>query len=71
MTGTVRCKLYKGNVIVVGRKSPFTLYNQVGGMGFCIAYSHKAGLKCFLRLHYCAVSYSDFIIFDRAAPCMG
>lgn len=28
VTGTVRLKLYKGNVIVVGRKSPYSLYNQ-------------------------------------------
>lgn len=28
MTGTVRCKLYKGNVIIEGRKSPFTIYNS-------------------------------------------
>ncbi|KAJ9510431.1 hypothetical protein QJQ45_015895 [Haematococcus lacustris] len=28
-TGTVRVKLYKGNVIVVGRKSPFSLYDKV------------------------------------------
>lgn len=28
VTGTVRLKLYKGNVVVVGRKSPFSLYNQ-------------------------------------------
>ena len=27
-TGTVRVKLYKGNVSVVGRKSPFSLYNE-------------------------------------------
>ena len=27
VTGTVRLKLYKGNVIVVGRKSGRTLYN--------------------------------------------
>ena len=26
--GTVRCKLYKGNVIVVGRKSPYSLYDS-------------------------------------------
>jgi argininosuccinate synthase len=26
VTGTVRLKLYKGNVIVVGRSSPFSLY---------------------------------------------
>ena len=28
ITGTVRLKLYKGNVIVVGRKSPFSLYRE-------------------------------------------
>jgi len=28
VTGTVRVKLYKGNVIVTGRRSPNSLYNQ-------------------------------------------
>lgn len=28
MTGTVRLKLYKGHVIVVGRKSPYSLYRE-------------------------------------------
>ncbi len=28
MTGSVRLKLYKGNVILVGRKSPFSLYRE-------------------------------------------
>jgi argininosuccinate synthase len=28
VTGTVKIKLYKGNCIVVGRKSPYSLYNQ-------------------------------------------
>jgi argininosuccinate synthase len=28
VTGTARMKLYKGNVVVVGRKSPFSLYNE-------------------------------------------
>ena len=28
VTGTVRVKLYKGGVSVVGRKSPYSLYNQ-------------------------------------------
>ena len=28
MTGVVRAKLYKGNVIITGRKSPFSLYNE-------------------------------------------
>ena len=28
VTGTARLKLYKGNCIVVGRKSPFSLYSD-------------------------------------------
>ena len=28
VTGTVRCKLYKGNVMIVGRKSPYSLYSE-------------------------------------------
>jgi len=28
MTGTVRLKLYKGNLTVAGRKSPYSLYNE-------------------------------------------
>ena len=28
VTGTVRLKLYKGNATVIGRESPFSLYNQ-------------------------------------------
>ena len=28
VTGTVRLKLYKGNLIVAGRKSPFSLYRE-------------------------------------------
>ena len=28
VTGTVRCKLYKGNVIITGRKSPYSLYSE-------------------------------------------
>lgn len=28
VTGTVRLKLYKGNIIVVGRKSPYSLYRE-------------------------------------------
>ena len=27
VTGTVRVKLYKGNIMVAGRKSPVSLYN--------------------------------------------
>ena len=28
ITGTVRLKLYKGNIIIAGRKSPYSLYRQ-------------------------------------------
>ena len=28
VTGTVRLKLYKGNIIIAGRKSPFSLYRE-------------------------------------------
>ena len=28
VTGTVRLKLYKGNIIIAGRKSPFSLYDE-------------------------------------------
>lgn len=28
VTGTVRCKLYKGNCTIVGRKSPYSLYRE-------------------------------------------
>ncbi len=28
VSGTVRLKLYKGNVIVIGRSSPYSLYSQ-------------------------------------------
>ncbi len=28
VTGSVRLKLYKGNVIVEGRKSPYSLYSE-------------------------------------------
>jgi argininosuccinate synthase len=28
VTGTVRLKLYKGNASVIGRESPYSLYNQ-------------------------------------------
>lgn len=28
VTGTVRMKLYKGNVLITGRKSPYSLYSE-------------------------------------------
>jgi argininosuccinate synthase len=43
VTGTVRLKLYKGNVRVVGRKSPYSLYDQdlVTFEEGTVAYDHR------------------------------
>src|SRR4029078_12183026 len=36
VTGFVRLKLYKGNIIIAGRKSPKSLYDtQIGAMEYC------------------------------------
>lgn len=42
VTGTVRVKLYKGNVIVCGRKSPFSLYKrELASFEDTGGYSHR------------------------------
>ncbi|MFK8252833.1 argininosuccinate synthase [Ancylobacter terrae] len=43
VTGTVRLKLYKGNATVVGRESPYSLYNQdlVTFEEGAVAYDHR------------------------------
>jgi argininosuccinate synthase len=43
VTGTVRVKLYKGNAIVTGRKSPFSLYDKelVTFEEGAVAYDHR------------------------------
>ena len=43
MTGRVRLKLYKGNVIVVGRESQYSLYDQelVTFEEGAVAYDHR------------------------------
>ena len=43
VTGSVRIKLYKGNVDVVGRESPYSLYNQdlVTFEEGAVAYDHR------------------------------
>ena len=43
VTGAVRLKLYKGNVIVTGRKSPYSLYDQelVTFEEGAVAYDHR------------------------------
>jgi argininosuccinate synthase len=52
VTGTVRLKLYKGNVAVVGRASPYSLYDQdlVTFEEGKIAYDHRDAAG-FIRLH--------------------
>lgn len=51
VTGTVRVKLYKGNVIVCGRKSPFSLYKkELASFEEDGGYSHKDA-EGFIRLN--------------------
>jgi len=41
VTGTVRLKLYKGNAIIAGRKSPFSMYNEaLASFGDGSGYDH-------------------------------
>ncbi len=63
ITGTVRLKLYKGNVILAGRKSPFSLYredyvtfdaddvyNQADANGFIRLYGLPLKVEAMLRV---------------------
>jgi argininosuccinate synthase len=52
VTGTVRLKLYKGNVAVVGRESPYSLYDQdlVTFEEGAVAYDHRDA-QGFIRLN--------------------
>jgi len=52
VAGTVRLKLYKGNVSVVGRESPYSLYNQdlVTFEEGAVAYDHRDAAG-FIRLN--------------------
>jgi argininosuccinate synthase len=52
VTGTVRLKLYKGNVSVIGRESPYSLYNQdlVTFEEGAFAYDHRDAAG-FIRLN--------------------
>ncbi|HWV57718.1 MAG TPA: argininosuccinate synthase [Longimicrobiales bacterium] len=50
VTGTVRLKLYKGNVIIAGRRSPYSLYDQaLASFGDEADYDH-ADAAGFIRL---------------------
>lgn len=51
VNGTVRVKLYKGNCVVVGRKSPESLYQEeLATYGKQDTFDHKAALG-FIKLH--------------------
>lgn len=52
VTGTVKVKLYKGNVTVIGRQSPYSLYNQdlVTFEDGAVAYDHRDAAG-FIRLN--------------------
>ena len=50
VTGTVRMKLYKGNAIIAGRKSPFSLYDEgLASFGNAGNYDH-ADAEGFIKL---------------------
>lgn len=51
MTGEVRVKLYKGNVIVVGRRSPHSLYNEdLATFGPDMVYNQRDA-EAFIKLY--------------------
>ena len=51
MTGEVRLKLYKGNAIVVGRRSPHSLYNEdLATFGEDMVYNQKDA-EAFIKLY--------------------
>jgi argininosuccinate synthase len=50
VTGTVRMKLYKGNALIAGRKSPFSLYDEgLASFGAGGNYDH-ADAEGFIKL---------------------
>ena len=50
VTGTVRLKLYKGNALIAGRTSPFSLYNEgLASFGDAGNYDH-ADAEGFIKL---------------------
>ncbi|MGQ9928574.1 MAG: argininosuccinate synthase [Chloroflexaceae bacterium] len=51
MTGDVRLKLYKGNLIIAGRRSPFSLYNEdLATFGPDMVYNQKDA-EAFIKLY--------------------
>ena len=51
LTGTVRVKLYKGNVYCVGRKSPYSLFRKDLATFECDDVYNQADATGFIRLH--------------------
>jgi argininosuccinate synthase len=50
VTGTIKLKLYKGNLIVSGRSSPYSLYREdFATFGYSEVYSHNDAAG-FIRL---------------------
>lgn len=77
ITGTVRFKLYKGNVILAGRKSPYSLYredyvtfdednvyNQADAEGFIKLFGLPLKVEAMLNLQGRGVSEFDEVDYD-------
>ena len=77
ITGTVRLKVYKGNVILAGRKSPYSLYredyvtfdeddvyNQADAEGFIKLFGLPLKVEAMLRLQGRGVSEFDEVDYD-------
>jgi len=61
VTGTVRLKLYKGNLIVTGRSSPYSLYREdFATFGYSEVYSHSDAAG-FIRLFGLPLKIHAFI----------
>ncbi|WP_129629467.1 argininosuccinate synthase [Candidatus Oscillochloris fontis] len=61
MTGEVRFKLYKGNAIVVGRRSPFSLYREdLATFGPDMVYNQKDA-EAFIRLYGLSMKVQAFL----------
>jgi argininosuccinate synthase len=77
LTGTVRLKLYKGNIILAGRKSPFSLYredyvtfdeddvyNQADAEGFIKLFGLPLKVEAMLKVKGRGVSDYDEVDYD-------
>ncbi len=64
VTGTVKLKLYKGNIIVTGRESPYSLYNEAfATFGYSAVYDHNDA-SGFIRLF--ALPYKVRAIMEQS-----